>query len=139
MHLGSVDAPAECLFCIPECLFCEQFFCAACAQKVNDGADACMTKNGRLHIPCRYMIATHAEVQRKVAHELDALGLLATPANPHPRQLDYEDISKLVYLNNCIKARLLWLIMQAALIMHLFQMGTQAAPLRTLQACKLHR
>ena len=98
-----------------------------------------MTKNERLHIPCRYMIATHAEVQRKVAHELDALGLLATPANPHPRQLDYGDVSKLVYLNNCIKASLPWLIMQAALVMHLLQMGTRAAPLRTLQACKLHR
>ena len=74
----------------------------------------------------------HAEVQRKVADELDALGLLATPANPHPRQLEYEDVSKLVYLNNCIKASLHRLTVQVALQTHLMsQRGTQAARLRT--------
>ncbi len=75
------------------------------------------------------MIATHAEVQRKVADELDALGLLATPANSHTRQLEYEDVSKLVYLNNCIKASLLWRRVQAALQLKL----------HPEQAYKLHR
>lgn len=104
--------------------------CAACACKVEDGAVACMTKTER-HTPGRYMIATHAEVQRKVADELDALGLLATLANPHPRQLEYEDVSKLVYLNNCIKASPPRLTVQAALQLHLMlQSGTQAARLR---------
>ena len=80
----------------------------------------------------RYMIATHAEVQRKVADELDALGLLATTANPHPRQLEYEDVSKLVYLNNCIKASLCWLVTQASLHTHITsQAGRRAAPLST--------
>lgn len=50
------------------------------------------------------MIATHPEAERRVLAELDALGLLVTPARPQPRQLEYEDVGKLSYLNNCIKA-----------------------------------
>ena len=69
-------------------------------------------------MPCRYMIAMHTEVQRKVEDELDALGLLATPANPHPRQLEYEDVSKLVYLNNCVKAGLHWLTKAGSSVIH---------------------
>ena len=51
------------------------------------------------------MIATHPHVERRVVAELDALGLLATPARPYPRELAYEDIGKLSFLTNCIKAR----------------------------------
>jgi len=40
-----------------------------------------------------------------VVAELDALGLLATPARPCPRELAYEDVGKLSFLTNCIKAR----------------------------------
>ena len=53
----------------------------------------------------RYMIATHPHVERRVVAELDALGLLATPARPCPRELAYEDVGKLSVLTNCIKAR----------------------------------
>ncbi|KAK9832528.1 hypothetical protein WJX81_006054 [Elliptochloris bilobata] len=53
-----------------------------------------------------YMVANHPEVERRVTAELDALGLLATPTRPSPRQLEYDDISKLQYLTNCIKESL---------------------------------
>ena len=78
---------------------------------------SCKCEQSR-HAPCRYMIATHAEVERRVADELEALGLLATPANPHPRQLEYDDVSKLVYLNNCIKASRPWLASLCKRIAH---------------------
>ena len=35
--------------------------------------------------------------------ELDSLGLLATESRPQPRELQYEDLSKLTYLNLVIK------------------------------------
>ncbi len=37
--------------------------------------------------------------------ELDSLGLLATESRPQPRELQYEDLSKLTYLNLVIKVR----------------------------------
>lgn len=93
-----------------------------------DRRGTCVSEHeGLRHTPCRYMIATHAEVQRKVADELDALGLLATAANPHPRQLEYEDVGKLVYLNNCIKASLRWLVVQATLQTHRTTPSRQAS------------
>lgn len=38
--------------------------------------------------------------------ELDSLGLLASPSNPHPRRLQWEDLSRLTYLNAAIKVLL---------------------------------
>ena len=35
--------------------------------------------------------------------ELDAAGLLATPARPAPRQIEFEDIVRLTYLRCVIK------------------------------------
>ncbi len=51
----------------------------------------------------RFMITQHPEVEAKVLAELDALGLLVTPERPNPRPLEYDDITKLTYTNNCIK------------------------------------
>lgn len=42
-------------------------------------------------------------MEKKIAAELDAHGLLATPKNPHPRVPDYTDLSKLTYLSCVIK------------------------------------
>ena len=38
--------------------------------------------------------------------ELDAAGLLVTPQRPRPRPLTYADISKLPWLDACVKVRL---------------------------------
>ena len=40
-----------------------------------------------------------------IVAELDSVGLLATAARPQPRALQYEDLSRLPYLNMVIKAR----------------------------------
>ena len=50
-----------------------------------------------------YLLAEHPEAEAKVAAELDALGLLATPARPRPRPLEYEDLAQLRYLACVIK------------------------------------
>ncbi len=49
------------------------------------------------------MISQHPEVEAKVLAELDGLGLLVTPERPNPRPLEYDDLTKLTYTNNCIK------------------------------------
>ena len=49
------------------------------------------------------MISMHPEVERKVLAELDAHGLLVTPERPKPRPLEWEDLGRLSYMNNCIK------------------------------------
>lgn len=51
------------------------------------------------------MITQHPEVERKVLAELDGLGLLVTIERPKPRPLEYDDLTKLTYTNNCIKVR----------------------------------
>lgn len=52
------------------------------------------------------MITQHPEVERKVLAELDAHGLLVTPARPNPRSLEWDDLGKLTYTNNCIKVEI---------------------------------
>ena len=42
-------------------------------------------------------------MEKNIAAELDAHGLLATPKNPHPRVPDYTDLPKLTYLGCVIK------------------------------------
>lgn len=56
-----------------------------------------------LYALCRFMITQHPEVERKVLAELDSLGLLVTPERPNPRPMEFDDIAKLTYTNNCIK------------------------------------
>lgn len=52
------------------------------------------------------MITQHPEVEKKVLAELDSHGLLVTPERPNPRPLEWDDLGKLSYTNNCIKVRL---------------------------------
>lgn len=49
-----------------------------------------------------FCIATNKGVQDLVAKELDDAGLLSKP-NQKPRELQYEDLKKLRYLNCCVK------------------------------------
>ncbi len=53
-----------------------------------------------------YLLAKHPEVMAKLEAELDAAGLLVTPARPRPRPLAFADISKLRYMDCVLKARL---------------------------------
>ena len=43
------------------------------------------------------LLAMNHEALRKVEAELDGLGLLATPSNPHPRVPSFDDLDKLKY------------------------------------------
>ncbi len=49
------------------------------------------------------MISQHPQVEARVLEELDALGLLVTPARPKPRQMEWNDLVKLPYLSCAIK------------------------------------
>eukprot|EP00884_Botryococcus_braunii_P018825 jgi/Botrbrau1/5626/Bobra.55_1s0015.1 len=50
-----------------------------------------------------YNISMRPEILAGVEAELDSLGLLKTKARPNNRDIDYDDLNKLVYLNACIK------------------------------------
>mmetsp|Transcript_30318 Transcript_30318/g.67212 ORF Transcript_30318/g.67212 Transcript_30318/m.67212 type:complete len:507 (+) Transcript_30318:261-1781(+) len=49
------------------------------------------------------LLANHPEVMSKVEAELEGLGLLAGPGRPSPRELVWEDVSRLTYLAAVIK------------------------------------
>ena len=51
-------------------------------------------------------MAGHPEVQRRVADELDALGLLASPANPAPRRPQHADLANMPYLDAVLRESL---------------------------------
>ncbi|GAB4815788.1 hypothetical protein N2152v2_002834 [Parachlorella kessleri] len=44
-----------------------------------------------------------AGFEARVCQELEEHGLLATPANPAPRLVEYEDLSKLAFLSACVR------------------------------------
>ncbi len=48
---------------------------------------------------CRALLAAHPEQEKVLAAELDAAGLLATPANPSPRPMAFSDLPRLAYLD----------------------------------------
>lgn len=50
-----------------------------------------------------YCVSQHKEVEEKIVAELGSLGLLATPGNPFPRKVEWEDLSKMPYLDAVIK------------------------------------
>ncbi|CAL8468296.1 g7836 [Coccomyxa elongata] len=50
-----------------------------------------------------FCVSQHPEIEAKIVEELARLGLLATLDKPQPRALQYEDLSKLTYLNLVIK------------------------------------
>lgn len=48
-------------------------------------------------------MSQHADVEAKIAAELDGLGLLASAQRPRPRSMAYEDLARLPYLSWVIK------------------------------------
>lgn len=48
---------------------------------------------------CRSLLATHPQVQEKLAAELKAAGLLATKGQPEGRRMTYADLWRLPYLD----------------------------------------
>ncbi len=50
-----------------------------------------------------FALAQHPDIEARVLEELRAIGLLATPANPNPRDLEYADLASLPYLRAVIK------------------------------------
>ncbi|DBA86903.1 hypothetical protein WJX79_003539 [Trebouxia sp. C0005] len=50
-----------------------------------------------------YLLSQHPEVEAKICQELDQHGLLVTPDRPNPRQVTYDDLAKLTYLDMAIK------------------------------------
>ena len=53
-----------------------------------------------------YAVSQHPQVEAKIVEELRSLDLLATPEQPSPRPIQWEDIPRLTYLNAVIKVRL---------------------------------
>lgn len=49
------------------------------------------------------MISQHPETEQRVLQELDGLGLLVTKARPKPRQMQWDDLSKMPFLSCAIK------------------------------------
>ena len=52
---------------------------------------------------CIYAICQHPEVEARVAAELAAAGLLATPQRPQPRCMEHADLARLAHLQCVIK------------------------------------
>jgi cytochrome P450 len=50
-----------------------------------------------------FNIATHPEAQRRIAEELDSLGLLWKAGCPPPRELELDDLKRLPFLSACTK------------------------------------
>ena len=53
----------------------------------------------------RYCVSQNPHIEAKIVEELARHGLLATENQPQPRELQYEDLSKLTYLNLVIKVQ----------------------------------
>ena len=54
-----------------------------------------------------YLVSQHPEVEEQICQELDQHQLLVTAARPNPRQVTFEDLGKLTYLDMVIKVNLL--------------------------------
>ena len=50
-----------------------------------------------------YLVSQHPEVEAKICAELDQQGLLKSADRPNPRQVTYDDLGKLTYLDMAIK------------------------------------
>ena len=53
-----------------------------------------------------YAVSQRPQVEAKIVEELRSLDLLATPEQPSPRPIQWENIPRLTYLNAVIKVRL---------------------------------
>lgn len=56
--------------------------------------------------PHRYLISQHADVETRLAAELDAAGLLASSERLQPRTLQHADLSTLPYLSCVCKVQM---------------------------------
>ena len=54
----------------------------------------------------RFMISVHPEVEAKVLAELQALQLMPSAERSQPRDMEYDDMARLTYTSNAIKASL---------------------------------
>ncbi len=52
-----------------------------------------------------YAVSQAPKVEASIVEELRSLDLLATAERPTPRPIQWDDVAKLTYLNNVIKAR----------------------------------
>ena len=52
-----------------------------------------------------YLITQHPVTEQRVLEELGSAGLLVTPTRPKPRQMVWEDLTKLTFLSCAIKVR----------------------------------
>ena len=52
------------------------------------------------------MISQHTDVEHKVLAELRQIELLASPLQPDPRSMSYDDIAQLTYTQHAIKVNL---------------------------------
>ena len=50
-----------------------------------------------------FCIASHPDVQKKIADELQALGLLPSVGHRSARDLQYDDLHQLTYLDSVLK------------------------------------
>ena len=50
-----------------------------------------------------YTVSQHPQVEAKIVEELKSLDLLATPKQPQPRPIQWDDVPKLTYLTAVIK------------------------------------
>ena len=50
-----------------------------------------------------FTVSQHSQVEAKLLEELKSLDLLATPEQPQPRAIQWEDVPRLMYLNAVIK------------------------------------
>ena len=55
------------------------------------------------HVPCRYLLTQHPEVEASLVQELDQAGLAATPACLEPPLMTAAHIPQLPYLQAVIK------------------------------------
>ena len=55
---------------------------------------------------CRFMISMFTEVEAKVLAELQALQLMPSAERLQPRAMEYDDMARLTYTTNAVKASL---------------------------------